>query len=28
MLELRNYGPEVTTLARIREVMERLEAIR
>jgi sugar phosphate isomerase/epimerase len=28
MLELRNYGPELTTLAGIREVMKRLEAIR
>lgn len=28
LFELRNYGPEVTTLARLREVIERFEAIR
>ncbi len=28
MLELRNYGPEVSSLARVREAIERMEAIR
>lgn len=28
LFELRNYGPEVTTRSRIREVMNRLEAVR
>ncbi len=28
LFELRNYGPEVTSLARLREVMEKLDAIR
>ena len=28
LFELRNYGPELTTLARIREVVDRLEAIK
>jgi sugar phosphate isomerase/epimerase len=28
LFEVRNYGPEVTTLARVREVMDRFEAIR
>ncbi len=28
LFELRHYGPEVTSLARLREVMEKLEAIR
>lgn len=27
LFELRNYGPEVTTFARLREVMEKLEAV-
>lgn len=28
LFELRNYGPEVTTLARVREVIQKLDAIR
>jgi len=28
LFELQNYGPEVTTLTRLREVMEKMEAIR
>ena len=28
LFEVRNYGPELTSLARLREVMERMEAIK